>query len=78
MGVYEPQQIASAAQSACKKSDAILIPLDNQLVAAMPSVIKATKTSPALLLPVMNRLFIKAQALLLELIMKKVGVRRGS
>ena len=43
VGVYEPQQIAHAALRACKKSDAIVIPLDNQLVAAMPSVIKATK-----------------------------------
>lgn len=46
VGVYEPQQIASAAQSACQKSDVILVPLDNQLVAAIPSVIKATKNDP--------------------------------
>lgn len=46
VGVYEPQQIASAAHAACKKSDIVLIPLDNQLVAAMPSVIKATKSEP--------------------------------
>lgn len=46
VGVYEPQQITSAALAACKKSDVVLIPLDNQLVAAMPSVIKATKNEP--------------------------------
>ena len=43
VGVYEPQQIASAAHTACKKSNVVFIPLDNQLVAAMPAVIKATK-----------------------------------
>lgn len=43
IGVYEPQQIANASLQACQKSDAVLIPLDNQLVASMPSVIKATK-----------------------------------
>jgi len=46
VGVYEPQQVVSAAQLACQKSDVVLVPLDNQLVAAMPSVIKATKNEP--------------------------------
>lgn len=43
VGVLEPQQIFMASIDACKKSDLILIPLDNQLVASMPAVIKATK-----------------------------------
>lgn len=42
VGVYEPQQIASASLRACQKGDVVLIPLDNQLAASMPSVIKAT------------------------------------
>jgi putative ABC transport system substrate-binding protein len=43
VGVYEPQQIMTASIDACQKSDAVLIPLDNQLVASIPAVIKATK-----------------------------------
>lgn len=46
VGVYEPQQIQSASINACQISDVVLIPLDNQLVAAMPAVIKATKDRP--------------------------------
>lgn len=46
IGVLESQQIMSSSMMACKQSDAVLIPLDNQLVAAMPTVIKATKNSP--------------------------------
>jgi putative ABC transport system substrate-binding protein len=46
VGVQEAQQIMSSSMLACQKSDAVLIPLDNQLVAAMPAVIKATKNSP--------------------------------
>lgn len=46
IGVHEPQQILSAALDACQKSDAILIPLDNMVVASMPLVIKATKNLP--------------------------------
>lgn len=46
IGVHEPQQIMTASIDACQKSDAVLIPLDNQLVAAMPTVIKATKAMP--------------------------------
>lgn len=46
VGVLESQQVQSASQSACQKSDAVLIPLDNQLVASMPAVIKATKDFP--------------------------------
>lgn len=46
VGVYEPQQIASASFSACQKGDAVLIPLDNTLAAAMPAVMKATKQLP--------------------------------
>lgn len=45
-GVHETQQIMMASLDACKKADAILIPLDNQLVASMPAVIKATKNLP--------------------------------
>lgn len=41
VGVYEPQQIPSASRKACK-NDVVLIPLDNQLAASMPAVIKAT------------------------------------
>lgn len=43
VGVYEPQQVASASLRACQTSDVVLIPLDNQLAASMPAVIKATK-----------------------------------
>ncbi|OPZ23735.1 MAG: ABC transporter substrate binding protein [bacterium ADurb.BinA186] len=43
VGVNEAQHIMSSSLLACK-SDAVLIPLDNQLVSAMASVIKATKT----------------------------------
>jgi len=43
VGVYEPQQIASASLRACQNSDVVLIPLDNQLAASMPAVIKASK-----------------------------------
>ncbi len=46
VGVNEPQQILSAAMTACSKSDAILIPLDNMLVASMPLIVKATKDLP--------------------------------
>lgn len=46
IGVNEPQQILSAAITACTKSDAIVIPLDNMLVASMPLIIKATKDLP--------------------------------
>lgn len=42
VGVYEPQQIPSASLRACQKGDVVLVPLDNQLAASMPSVIKAT------------------------------------
>jgi len=44
VGAFDAQQISSASLLACKKSDAVLIPLDNQLVAAMPVVIKSTKS----------------------------------
>ena len=43
IGVYEPQQVASASLRACQTSDVVLVPLDNQLAASMPAVIKATK-----------------------------------
>jgi putative ABC transport system substrate-binding protein len=43
IGVYDSQQISSASISACEKNRAVLIPLDNQLVAAMPVITKATK-----------------------------------
>ena len=46
IGVYETQQIASASLRACEKNDALLITLDNQLVASMPAVIKITKNKP--------------------------------
>lgn len=46
VGVYEQQQIFLAALKACHSADAVLIPLDNQLVASMPTVIKATKSLP--------------------------------
>lgn len=46
IGVSEPQQIQAASIAACQKSDVVLIPLDNQLVASMPAVIKATKAHP--------------------------------
>lgn len=42
VGVHETNQIPAASLHACQKSDAVLIPLDNQLVAAMPMIIKAT------------------------------------
>lgn len=44
VGVHEPQQINSASILACEKGDAVLIPLDNQLASAMPSVMRATRT----------------------------------
>jgi len=44
VGIHEPQQIMAASLDACQKNDAILIPLDNQLVASMPAVIKATRS----------------------------------
>lgn len=40
VGVHDAQSIMTASLDACQKSDAVLIPLDNQLVAAMPAVIK--------------------------------------
>ena len=43
VGVHDAQSIMTASLDACQKSDAVLIPLDNQLVAAMPAVIKAVK-----------------------------------
>ncbi len=46
IGVLDAQQIMMASLDACQNADAVLIPLDNQLVAAMPSVIKATKALP--------------------------------
>lgn len=46
VGVHEPQEILSAALNACQKYDAIMIPLDNMLVASMPLIIKATKDLP--------------------------------
>jgi putative ABC transport system substrate-binding protein len=45
-GVDESQHIQNASLSACSNADAVLIPLDNQLVAAMPAVIKATRDFP--------------------------------
>jgi putative ABC transport system substrate-binding protein len=42
-GIYDPQQISTASLKACQNADAILIPLDNQIAAAMPLVIKALK-----------------------------------
>ncbi len=50
VGIHEPQQIITAATSACKNNDALLIPLDNQLVASMPAVIKATRELPCLVI----------------------------
>lgn len=44
IGVYEPQQVASASLKACQTGDVVLIPLDNQLAASMPAVIKATRS----------------------------------
>lgn len=44
VGAFDTQQISSASLLACKKSDAVLIPLDNQLVASMPVIIKSTKS----------------------------------
>lgn len=46
VGVHESQAIMSASALACQKGDAVVIPLDNQLVASMPAVIKATKSMP--------------------------------
>jgi putative ABC transport system substrate-binding protein len=46
IGVFEPQQITLAALNACKKSDAIVIPLDNLLAATIKTVIKATADLP--------------------------------
>jgi putative tryptophan/tyrosine transport system substrate-binding protein len=46
VGVHDTQSIMSGSLEACKKADAVLIPLDNQLVAAMPGVIKATRALP--------------------------------
>jgi putative tryptophan/tyrosine transport system substrate-binding protein len=43
IGIHDHQQIMAASASACKNSDAIIIPLDNQLVASMPTIIKATR-----------------------------------
>lgn len=46
VGIHEPQQINSASLAACEKSDAVVIPLDNQLASAMPSVMRATRSLP--------------------------------
>jgi putative ABC transport system substrate-binding protein len=43
VGVHDSQSIAQASVTACQTADAVLIPLDNQLVSAMPLVIKSTK-----------------------------------
>ncbi len=50
VGVHEPQQILTASASACKNADVVFIPLDNQLVAAMPAVIKATRSLPCVII----------------------------
>lgn len=50
VSVHETQQIANASLTACQKSDVVLIPLDNQLVAAMPAVIKATRDKPCIII----------------------------
>lgn len=50
LGVHESQQIIPASHQACKKGDVVLIPLDNQLVAAMPAVIKATRSLPCIII----------------------------
>ncbi len=44
VGIHEPQQIMTGSKDACQKSDAVVIPLDNQLAASMPAVIKATRS----------------------------------
>lgn len=46
VGIHEPQHIMPGSINACKNNDAVLIPLDNQLVASMPAVIKATRDLP--------------------------------
>lgn len=50
VGVYEPQQIASASLKACQNSEVVLIPLDNQIAASMPAVIKATKNERCIII----------------------------
>lgn len=46
IGVYESQQIATAAINACQKADVVLVPLDNLLVASIKTIIKATSSLP--------------------------------
>lgn len=43
LGVHDAQQVMNSSLKACQKSDAVIIPLDNQLASTMPLVIKATK-----------------------------------
>jgi putative ABC transport system substrate-binding protein len=50
VGIHEPQQIMTASAAACSNADAVIIPLDNQLVASMPTVIKATRALPCLII----------------------------
>ncbi|HXW53333.1 MAG TPA: ABC transporter substrate binding protein [Myxococcota bacterium] len=46
VGIHEPQQIMSGSRDACLKGDVVVIPLDNQLAASIPAVIKATRSLP--------------------------------
>lgn len=49
-GVHEMQQIVTASRAACEQADAVIIPLDNQLVASFPAVVKATRDLPCLII----------------------------
>lgn len=77
VGVFEPQQISNASMSACKKADAILIPLDNQLAAAMSVVIKATKHKPCPVIISDEILLHHGASIAFGVDYKKSGVRAG-
>jgi len=73
IGVYEPQQVASASLKACQTSDVLLIPLDNQLAASMPAVIKATKQESCVVILSDSALIHHGAALAFGVDYKKIG-----